>query len=109
MSFLSFPLKTIFPELTTERPGFVSRKEAQPIVSQSFTRVVIIGPDIEGDNALVGEFGHVVFFNSDPCPPECAVVETRQGPYSPCYRTFHENSLCRSFPEPLEWDGELYR
>ena len=36
-------------------------------------QVIVIGPDMEGDNLLIGQAGYIVH-SEEPCPTECALV-----------------------------------
>jgi hypothetical protein len=60
-SKIYFPLIHIFPETTTEKPGFVLPSAAQPVVKTIGRRVVIIGPDLEGRTDFFGYYAIVTY------------------------------------------------
>jgi hypothetical protein len=59
-SNLYFPARHIFPETTTERPGFVHASAALPVVSVQGERVVIIGTDGLGQSDCVGKHALII-------------------------------------------------
>lgn len=103
-SRLRFPLWQLYPETTTERPGFIPPEAARPVFSAVGERVVIIGVDLGNDSAFIGNYGVI-----DHCRiSEIVCVRiTTQGPYNGrcCY--FDISSVCRSFNERVEWKGEI--
>jgi hypothetical protein len=89
----SFKLFYLFPELTTENPGFVSREAAHPVVSSMGQRVVIIGPDLTGNTEFIGNHSQIIQSHYELQPTDALVllwVHGSQAAY------FNEKSLCRS-------------
>lgn len=70
---IGLKIENIFPQIIMEWPGFVLHENAWSIVSQMDIQVIVIGPDMEGDNLLIGQAGYIVH-SEEPCPTECALV-----------------------------------
>jgi hypothetical protein len=104
-SRLHFPLRHLYPEHTTERPGFTTAASAQPIVSTVGERVIVIGPDLEEKKDTVGSYG-VIIHCPWPLNDDQALVLI-QTPKDLCGRAsyFHQSSLCRSTNEVIDWFG----
>lgn len=103
-SRIRFPLRFLFPEMTTQRPFFVPLKLATPVVSTYQQRVVIIGPDCYDKLDLVGNYGRITNTGYSLASDQAYVMVTtglRRGEGS----YFHGQSLCRSHDEPVVWDG----
>jgi len=102
---LLFQAQHLVPETTTERDVFVNREVAVSITAVAGTRVVIIGPDLEGNSSWIGHYGFIV-----QCPyplePGQACVQDLLAQY----HYFPVTSLCRSYTEngvPINWYGEM--
>ena len=95
-SRLYFPLRHIYPEVTTERPNFIARSVAIPVARAIGERVVIIGADLEGKMDLLGNYALVIhcIWALDSDQVCLQVLMPRQS--DPCVRYFPEKSLCRS-------------
>jgi len=92
-----FPLLYLSPELTTENSPFVSAELARSVLSSVGQRVVIIGPDINGDSRLVGYYGTIIRPEHDLFPVCACVLVRYSGEGYASY--FHEKSICRSLVE----------
>src|SRR5215472_9612021 len=90
-----FPLRHIYPETTTERPGFVSQDAARPVVKTPGERVVIIGNDVEGRLDYIGKLALVVHcYWPLPSDQGCLYL-LPNGPsdQAPAYAYFPEGSI----------------
>lgn len=95
----SFPIKYLYPQTTTERPPFVADRDVGPITSKIGQRVVIIGPDVQKNGELVGNYGHIVF-SGYVLPVGLALVQVcGSGNLNGKWGYFNEESLCRSHQE----------
>ena len=90
------PPHCIFPNRTTERPGFHLPREVHPIISALGEHVVIIGADVSGNSDWIGEYRRVVQCEFLP-PLHSASVQALTGPSTGQIKFFHENSLCHSY------------
>jgi hypothetical protein len=106
-SQLSFPIRFIIPETTTEREGFNSNPVGQPINSVPGERVVIIGRDAEGVTEMVGNYGFVIECIYPLLPGQACVVLS-SGALREQVRYFFVESLCRSTFKSIEWFGHIY-
>jgi hypothetical protein len=108
-SKIYFPLRYIFPQVTTERSMFISRSAASPIVKTIGERVVIIGKDVEGKSDYIGHHA-VVIYCIWPLPPAqgCLQISTA-GRNRGIIRYFSEESLCRSDDGEFDWYGTMVR
>jgi hypothetical protein len=97
-SCVTFPLKHLFPETTTEQPPLVSAKDARPVIFTEGTRVVIIGPDRNNNSEFVGHYASIV-----RCPFIAGFTGVRLHGSSDQLLYCSQNSLCRSIAEPVEW------
>ncbi len=88
----------LFPQMTTERPGFVDAKAARPVISSIGQRVVIIGPDAYGNSDRVGEYACIVHCPYN-IPSHQALVMISFGQFFGEYRYYNESCLCRSHME----------
>ena len=101
---ITFPLKHVFLLTTTERPGFVNSKNANPVASCAGSQVVIIGPDMSGNLKVIGNDAIIEPFQQaleQDCMQVCMLLE---GPYRGHSLIIHENSICRSHTEPVMWE-----
>jgi hypothetical protein len=108
-SRLHFLLHHLYPEHTTERPGFITAASARPIVSAIGERVVVIGPDLQEQRDYIGSYGVIIHCHW-PLDADQALV-ILQTPEAFYGRTsyFHESSLCRSTNEVIDWFGVQIR
>lgn len=102
---LSFPCRTLFPETSTERPGYVSADKASPIVWVPGTRVAIIGAGFNGITGLIGNYAVTIPSSVQLHSRHTAVQILSEGPFESQMFVIDEDSLCRSHAEPLEWIG----
>jgi hypothetical protein len=107
-SRLSFPLRYLFPETTTERPTITPLNKIAPITSTIGERVVVIGPDLAGDTTAIGLFATTVHCNYHILDCQACVLITTPGQLFSTYRYFHSSSLCRSTAGPFTWFGIDY-
>ena len=85
----------LIPQMTTETPGVAPTDAARPVVSSIGERVVIIGPDLSGDDSFIGQFAVIVDrgYHLKPTEASVQIISTN----SPgCVMCFDEISLCRS-------------
>jgi hypothetical protein len=94
----SFKLFYLFPQTTTENPGFVPAEAARPVVSTVGQRVVIIGPDVTGNSEYIGSYGMVIECCYNLPPGDALVLMYYPGPNSTFPAYFNESYLCRSHP-----------
>jgi hypothetical protein len=95
----SFQLRYVYPEITTERPRFVSPSSVKPIVDTIGEWVVIIGADMEGKTDLIGNYAVVVYCQW-PLELGYACVQVLTPERSePLFHYFPAKSLCRSHEE----------
>jgi hypothetical protein len=99
-SRIRFPLRYIFPLMTTERPPTVLSNAAQPVISTLGERVVVIGSDYEGASDFIGCYGLIYTVGVSGF---CYVNVGIPGQYYGQLRYFSENSLCRSTYGAIEW------
>ena len=102
---LLFQAQHLVPETTTERDPFVNREAAVSIASVVGMRVVIIGPDLEGNSSWIGDYGFVVECPYPLQPDQACVQDLRS-----FYHYFSTTSLCRSYTEsgvPINWYGAM--
>jgi hypothetical protein len=94
-----FLLRYLHPQTTTERPPFVSVEKSSLITSIIGQQVVVIGPDIQQNNDLIGSYGLIT--NSGwILPPGQALVQCcSPGSFYGKWGYFNEISLCRSHQE----------
>jgi hypothetical protein len=95
----SFPIGYLYPQTTTERPSFVSKEAAGPITAALGQRVVIIGPDINNIQELIGNYGHVVDSGWVLQAGLALVQVCSSGASYGKWGYFNEASLCRSHQE----------
>ena len=98
-----FPPRYLLPEMSTERPGFVTPDHAVPVISVLQERVVIIGADLNGYSDAVGNYGHIAYCPWPLLPKQTLVYIISLGPLQGQHRYYHQRSLCRSFPEGAGW------
>ena len=104
---VTFPLKFIFPETTTERPGFVSNIDAIPVVHIGGSRVVIIRPDTTKNTDLIGNYAITI---NSPYPLPSDQTEVRilsEGPFMNQCFVVGEEAICRSHFDPVTWEGSF--
>jgi hypothetical protein len=95
----SFPVGYLYPQVTTERPPFVTKDVACPITSNIGQRVVIIGPDVEKNMELIGNYGLVVHSGWVLQAGFALVQVCSSGNTFGKLGYFNEKSICRSHQE----------
>jgi hypothetical protein len=107
-SRLTFPVRYLFPETTTERIN-VGRSDlmTQSVVSTPGERVVIIGPDAEGSSDLIGNYA-IVLQSLYQLLPGQVFLSVISGPSYGQGRYFFVDSICRSTSGIVEWFGSNY-
>jgi len=102
-SKIYFPLRYIFPQITTERPMFVSRNDASPVVKTIGERVLIIGNDAEGKSDYIGHHAVVIHCIWPLLGDQGCLQIVTTGPFWGTIRYFSDTSLCRSDAGELDW------
>jgi hypothetical protein len=100
-SKIYFPLRHIYPEITTERPKIILRSAAIPIIRAIGEQVVVIGADLEGKLDLIGNDALVIHCIWHLAPDQACLQVLTPGPLHGHIRYFPEKSLCRSHQEYL--------
>jgi hypothetical protein len=101
------PAKCILPETTTERMGYVPPEKATCIIHTAGSRVVIIGPDKNGNQDVIGNYGTTIR-KLDTDQDDCVEVEIESdGPFRKHRFMVKEDSLCRSIQEPVTWLNKI--
>jgi hypothetical protein len=94
-----FCIGYLYPQTTTDRPPFVVGNTVGPITSKIGQRVVIIGPDIQNNPELIGNYGHVIVSGYD-LPIGLAFMQVSSpGNFHGKWGYFNEKSVCRSHQE----------
>ena len=105
-SKLSFPAKCIFPETTTEWPGYVTHEAAKHVIQTVGCWVVIIRPDSTGNTDLIGNYA-ITIPHREVLPPDYTEVRIMtEGPFKDECFFVKEISLCQSHFEPVQWNDE---
>ncbi len=90
----AFQVRYLVPETTTELERFVSAQSAQLVVSSPGQRVVILGPDVEGQSD--GCYAHVINSGYPLVEGLAAVVIDGPSPLAGRCRYYYQNFICRS-------------
>jgi hypothetical protein len=101
---LTFPLKYLHPEMTTERDRLVPASQARPVIYYGNYRVVVIGSDMSSNFDLVGNYGKVVGSES---LGSTKVRIISPGPFANQEYYFREDALCASCERQVMWDDSL--
>lgn len=108
---ISFQARHLVPETTTEEslPSFVqSNKRPTSVRSSVGTRVVIIGPDLNGRSDYIGQYAVVTQCQWPLEPDQACTYIASTGPYWGMCIYFHVESICRSQTvsgRPIQWPG----
>lgn len=104
--YFRLPVECVKPMRSVYKPGYV---EEHTSIGLTQTRVVIIGPDINGDVSKIGEYAQVdpiIFYFRSGGRRVVKVVFARSAAQEHIETGYYDaGDLCRSLNESIEWQG----